>query len=64
MEPKLRDVFLRVLFDHANAGGFSGSFTKTTRMNTLRMGLLEAAQKALGPVVSDVLIVDVVRQDA
>ena len=26
-EPKLRDAFLQVLFDHANVGGFCGSFT-------------------------------------
>ena len=26
-EPKIRDVFLQVLFDHANSGGFRGSFT-------------------------------------
>jgi len=64
MEPKLRDTFLRVMFDHANAGGFSGAFTKTARMNTLRKALREAAQRAIGPVVSDVLIIDVVRQDA
>ncbi len=27
-EPKLRDTFLRVLFDHANMGGFDGPFTQ------------------------------------
>ncbi len=64
LEPKLRDMFLQVLFDHANAGGFNGAFTKTTRMNSLRMALREAAQKVLGSKLSDVLIVDVVRQDA
>jgi len=63
MEPKLRDVFLQVMFDHANAGGFSGEFTKTTRMNSLRVGLLEAGQKTLGATISDVLIIDVIRQD-
>lgn len=63
LEPKLRDLFLQVLFDHANAGGFTGEFTKTTRMNVLRTALREAAQKMLGQTVSDVLIVDVVRQD-
>jgi len=63
MEPKLRDKFLSVLFDHANAGGFEGSFTKSTRMNSLRMALRETARKALGNSVSDVLIIDVVRQD-
>ena len=64
LEPKLRDLFLQVLFDHANAGGFSGDFTKTTRMNSLRTALRETAQKLVGKTVSDVLIVDVVRQDA
>ena len=64
IEPKLRDLFLQVLFDHANTGGFSGQFTKSTRMNTLRTSLREAAQKILGDAVSKVLIGDVVRQDA
>lgn len=63
LEPKLRDLFLQVLFDHANAGGFSGDFTKATRMNVLRTALREAAQKLLGKILSDILIVDVVRQD-
>ena len=64
IEPKLRDLFLQVLFDHAKTGGFSGQFTKSTRMNTLRTSLREAAQKVLGNAVSKVLIGDVVRQDA
>jgi len=64
LEPKLRDIFLQVLFDHANTGGFKGPFTKSTRMNVLRTALLESAQSALGKIVSDVLITDVVRQDA
>ena len=63
LEPKLRELFLRVLFDHANAGGFDGSFTKSTRMNALRTALRESAQKLLGDTVLDVLIIDVVRQD-
>lgn len=62
-EPKLRDVFLQVLFDHANAGGFEGAFTQSNRMDVLRSGLLEVARKTLGKVVTDVLIVDIVRQD-
>jgi hypothetical protein len=62
-EPKLRDAFLQVMFDHANTGGFGGSFTASTRMNVLRMALLEVAQKTLGASVSDVLIMDIVRQD-
>ena len=62
-EPKIRDAFLQVLFDHANTGGFQGSFTNTTRMTVLRNALREMAQRTLGPTVSDVLIMDIVRQD-
>lgn len=62
-EPKLRDAFLQVLFDHANSGGFSGSFTSTTNMRSLRDGLRESAQRIVGDNVYDVLIVEIVRQD-
>jgi hypothetical protein len=64
IEPKIRDVFLQVLFDHANTGGFSGDFTNSGRMDSLRLALRETAQHLMGDVVSDVLITDVVRQDA
>ena len=63
-EPKIRDSFLQVLFDHANAGGFDGAFTSSGNMELLRRALLEAAQGTLGKAVSEVLIVEVVRQDA
>jgi flagellar protein FliL len=63
-EPRLRDAFLRVMFSHANVGGFDGSFTTVEAMAPLRSGLLEAARQVLGDVVNDVLIVDIVRQDA
>ncbi len=62
-EPKLRDAFLDVLFDHANAGGFAGQFTSAGNMKLLRVALREAAQSVMGPLVSDVLIVNLVRQD-
>jgi flagellar protein FliL len=62
-EPKLRDVFLQVLFDHANAGGFKGSFTDGSNMIVLRRALLETAKATMGDIVKDVLIVDIVRQD-
>lgn len=64
LEPRLRDAFLRVLFDHANAGGFDDRFTQSDRMSLLRQGLREAAHRLLGPIVRDVLIVDIVRQEA
>lgn len=62
-EPKLRDVFLQLLFDHANAGGFDGAFTEEGRMETLRTALLETARRELGNNVKGVLITDIARQD-
>ena len=62
-EPKLRDVFLQVLFDHANTGGFGGSFTDGSNLVVLRNNLKEAAALVIGDVVSDVLITDIARQD-
>ena len=62
-EPKLRDAFLQVLFDHANTGGFKGAFTDSSTMNALRRALVEVAQKTIGPQINDVLVIDIVRQD-
>lgn len=64
LEPKLRDAFLRVMFDHANAGGFDGNFTSGSNMLVLRDALKEVAFKTLGPILLNVLIIDLVRQDA
>lgn len=63
-EPKLRDAFLRVLFAHANSGGFRGAFTDSANLVPLRIALLEAARSVLPDVVRDVLIGDIVRQDS
>jgi flagellar FliL protein len=63
-EPKLRDVFLQVLFDHANTGGFAGSFTDGSNLVVLRTSLKEAAALVLGTAVRDVLITDIARQDS
>lgn len=62
-EPKLRDEFLRVLFDHANHGGFRGTFTDGATLAPVRRALLEAARKVVGNDVSGLLITDIVRQD-
>ncbi|MGH1369709.1 MAG: flagellar basal body-associated protein FliL [Maritimibacter sp.] len=62
-EPKLRDIFLQVMFDHANAGGFDGAFTAGPKMNVLRTALMEAASATVGENVLDVLITDIARQD-
>jgi flagellar FliL protein len=63
-EPRLRDVFLQVLFDHANTGGFAGSFTDGSNLIVLRTSLKEAAALVLGTAVRDVLITDIARQDS
>lgn len=63
-EPKLRDGFLQVMFDHANAGGFQGSFTDGSNLVLLRKALRETASGILGDVVRDVLISDIARQDS
>lgn len=63
-EPKLRDRFLQVMFDHANIGGFSENFTTGTNMRALRNELLRVAQEVSGDRVTDVLVIDIVRQDS
>lgn len=64
-EPRLRDSFLRVMFAHANVGGFDGRFTEADAMAPLRSALREAAQSVLGRgSTHDVLITDIIRQDA
>ena len=62
-EPKLRDALLRVMFDHANAGGFAGGFTGGDRVEPLRDALRERARAILGAELIDVLILDLVRQE-
>lgn len=64
VEPKLRDMILQLLFDHSNTGGFAGSFTNAENLIGLRKNLLEVVQHSLGSIVTDVLITDIVRQDA
>lgn len=63
LEPKLRDAFLQVLFDHANMGGFSGSFTQSDTLSILRDALRDVAQNEFGDSIANVLIIDLARQD-
>lgn len=63
-EPKIRDVFLQVLFDHANTGGFRGSFTDGSNLVLLRRALKEKAIGVMGDIVTDVLITEIARQDS
>lgn len=62
-EPKLRDGFLQVLFDHANMGGFEGEFTNSNNMDVLRGALRDVAQGVIGKGVNSILITDLARQD-
>lgn len=63
-EPKLRDSFLQIMFDHANLGGFDGAFTDANNLAVLRAALREAGQRDVGTeIVKDVLILEIARQD-
>ncbi|QDL94766.1 flagellar basal body-associated FliL family protein (plasmid) [Paroceanicella profunda] len=62
-EPKLRDAFLRVLFEHERSGGFSGVFTDPRTLSDLRISLRKVARSIVGPGVNDVLVTDILRQD-
>ncbi len=62
-EPKLRDSFLQVLFDHANVGGFRGAFTDNNTLDVLRASLRDVAIRDGGDHVTDVLILEIARQD-
>lgn len=63
-EPKIRDEFLRVLFDYANIGGFDGTFTDVGRLNRLREKLSDAAIRIIGDSMQNVLITEIARQDS
>jgi hypothetical protein len=62
-EPKIRDRFLQVLFNHANNGGFDGNFTDFRYLKSLKDELLRNAKVVTDKNVTDVLILDLVRQD-
>ncbi|WP_299421399.1 flagellar basal body-associated protein FliL [uncultured Shimia sp.] len=62
-EPRLRGALLQTMFDHANIGGFNGAFTNSSKLDRLRETFLEVAQKAFGDEITDVLIVQITRQD-
>ena len=63
-EPRLRAVFLQLLFDHANLGGFEGMFTSGEALLGLRRTLREAARAEIGPHLHDVLITELLRQES
>lgn len=64
MEPRLRDAFLRELFQMSYTGAFDETFTEDRIIDELRRNLVRAAQKHLGKkAVKDVLILNVMRQN-
>lgn len=63
-EPRLRAIFLQMLFDHANLGGFDGVFTAGEALHPLRRSLLEAARAELGSQVLGVMITELLRQES
>lgn len=64
MEPKLRDGFLRVLFDHASIGGFDGAFINNENLDVVRRKLREVGKGVMGSdIVNDILIFEIARQD-
>lgn len=62
-EPKLRDSFLSVLFDYANIGAFDGEFTDVSSLDQIRSSLKKAAKRDGSDDVTDILILEIARQD-
>ena len=62
-EPKLRDLFLQALFEHARIGGFAGDFANSSSLNVLRRALLTVAVDEFGSDVLGILITDLTRRD-
>ena len=62
-QPRIHDRFLRVMLDHANSGGFDGTFTANGAMDRLRQALLETGRNELGSGLNDILILDLNRQE-
>jgi hypothetical protein len=65
LEPRLRDSFLKVMFRHANSGGFDGSYTAGRKIEDLKSALLGAAREVVHDApVDEVLITEIARQDS
>jgi hypothetical protein len=64
IQPRLRDSFLKVMFRHANSGGFDGHFTTGQKMDDLKSALLVAAREALPEYpVGEIIVTEIARQD-
>ncbi|MFT3974270.1 MAG: flagellar basal body-associated FliL family protein [Amaricoccus sp.] len=65
VQPRLRDSFLKVMFRHANSGGFDGSYTTGRKIEDLKSALLGAAREVVHDApVDEVLITEIARQDS
>lgn len=62
-EPRIRDAFLKILFDMAAEGAFQEDMFAPDTQTELRGRLLTAAQKILGTSVNAVLISDFLKQE-
>lgn len=63
MEPRLRDAFLRELFQMSYTGAFLTNFTDDRVIEELRRNLTRAARQQIGDDAREVLILDVMRQE-
>ena len=65
VKPRLRDGFLKVMFRHANSGGFDGSFTSGQKIDDLKSALLASAREVMPDApVEEILITEIARQDS
>lgn len=62
-EPRLRDAFLRALFELSNTGAFDRDYIDERVLEELRRTLLDRARLHLGMAAREVLILDVLRQE-
>ena len=63
MEPRLRDAFLKELFQMSYTGAFLTNFTDDRVIEELRRNLTRAAREQIGDDAREVLILDVMRQE-
>ena len=63
LEPRLRDAFLRELFQMSYTGAFETNFTDERVIAELRRNLTHVARKHLDSGEAEVLILDVMRQE-
>lgn len=63
LEPKLRAGFLSALFDRSSMGALSGDFTSPEWRNGVRDSLAAEARQISGGRISDVLLLEINRQD-